>query len=632
MLVDIQGQASGNITFQTGTLSSTSTTGTGIALNNADGTVNFNGTTTLNGGDAGVDIITGSAGTISFGANASITNPTNAAFTVNASTPGVTYSGNITKSGASAGLLVDIQGQASGTITFQTGTLSSTSSAGTGLSFNNTDGTVNFNGTTTLNGGDSAIDITNGSAGTFAFGGTTITNPSGIALNVDGTTGGISISGALSKDSAGRLIDFNNYDTGAANISGALSCTALCDGIEVTNNGAASGTVNFSNASKVLNTSADTAVNLDNNDAGTINFTGGNLDIDTTTGVGFNAINGGTVTVQGANNSITSTTGTALNIANTNIGAADVTFQSISSSGGTAAGIILNTTGGSGGLHVTGTGSAGSGGTIANKTGGDIASGTAPGTWTGGTVGTALILIDTAEVQLDRMQLNDFTNYAIYARDVAGMSFTNSTISGTIGDSNAFDECAIFLRNSSGTITLTSVNISGGLETNLDILYDSATADTATYNVTSSVFTDLGTGNNAMVKLTSTTAASASSNVTFNFGSSSNPALGNTFDNSANQNPLLRPTTQWFGDGILVTFEGPFQHTINIDNNTFFELFQGIDYAANFSADVNGRIYNNNITYHRRRRSNCLRHRLEFDGQHAVPDADRGQRHRRLGQ
>ena len=57
------------------------------------------------------------------------------------------------------------------------------------------------------------------------------------------------------------------------------------------------------------------------------------------------------------------------------------------------------------------------------------------------------------------------------------------------------------------------------------------------------------------------------------------------------------PDTQWFGDGILVTFEGGFQHTINIDNNTFFELFQAIDFAADFSADVNGRIYNNTITY-----------------------------------
>ena len=53
---------------------------------------------------------------------------------------------------------------------------------GTGLQFNNADGTYNFNGTTTLNGGDAGVDITNGSSGTFNFGtGVGITNPLGIA-------------------------------------------------------------------------------------------------------------------------------------------------------------------------------------------------------------------------------------------------------------------------------------------------------------------------------------------------------------------------------------------------------------------------------------------------------------------
>ena len=76
-----------------------------------------------------------------------------------------------------------------------------------------------------------------------------------------------------------------------------------------------------------------------------------------------------------------------------------------------------------------------------------------------------------------------------------------------------------------------------------------------------------------------------------------NPALGNTFDNSFLQNPNPPPATQYFGDGILATFEAPFQHTVNIDNNTFTKLFQAMDMATNFSADVNYRIYNNTITF-----------------------------------
>ena len=333
-------------------------------------------------------------------------------------TPNITYSGGIDKTGTSAGLLVDVTNQASGTITFQTGTLNSTSSAGTGINLNNADGTVNFNGTTTLNGGDSAIDITNGSAGTFNFGGTTITNPTGIALNVDGSaaavTGGISISGAISKNNAGRLIDFNNYDTGTANISGSLSCTSTCDGVEVTNDGAASGTVNFSNASKILNTSADTAVNLDNNDAGTINFTGGGLDIDTTTGIGFNAINGGTVTVQGPVNTINSTTGTALNIANTSIGASNVTFQSISSNGAVN-GIVLNNTGG-GSLIVSG-----NGGTCTSTV-----------TCTGGAIQNstnhAISLTSTLSPSFTRIAIQNAARSGIDGQQVTNFTLANSFI------------------------------------------------------------------------------------------------------------------------------------------------------------------------------------------------------------
>ena len=67
-----------------------------------------------------------------------------------------------------------------------------------------------------------------------------------------------------------------------------------------------------------MNTGANPAVTLDNNDNATINFSGGGLAITTTSGVGFNAINGATaINVTGSGNTITSTTGTALNVAST---------------------------------------------------------------------------------------------------------------------------------------------------------------------------------------------------------------------------------------------------------------------------------------------------------------------------
>jgi uncharacterized repeat protein (TIGR01451 family) len=616
---------SGALNVTLDTASTTNSATTGISLTGVTGS--FTATSGAISGVTGDDVfISGGTAAVNIGAN--ITNTAGRSINIdNHETGNITFSGSLSDTGT--GILV--QNSNSGTIAFTnaTKTLNTGSNAAVTLT-SNAGATINFTG------GGLDIDTTSGTGFSATGGGTvtvegsgnSITTTTGTALNLSGVTigasgvtlasvstngaangillatvgqaagsTGIDILGGSIVNATTRGVDIDATSADVA-ITATISTTAAGRSVEVTNSGSAAAGGNQIVFSGAIDDNG-LGINLDNNDAGngaTITFSGG-LDIDSTTNTGFNAINGGTVNVTGSNNTIDTTTATALNVANTTIGASDLTFQRISSSGGTAAGIVLNTTGSSGGLHVTGTGSAGSGGTIANKTGGDIASGTAPGTWTGGTVGTAIILVNTADVQLDRMQLNDFTNYAIYATDVAGLSFTNSTISGTNGDSNAFDETSMFLRNCSGTITLTSVNISGGLETNLDILYDSATADTATYNVASSTFHDLGTGNNAQVKLTSTTAASSSSNVTFNFGSPTNAALGNTFDNSANQNPSPPPATQWFGDGILVTFEGPFQHTINIDNNTFFELFQAIDFAANFSADVDARIYNNTITF-----------------------------------
>src|SRR5205085_8816488 len=126
------GHSTGTITFQTGTISASN--GTGLQFDNADGTYNFNGTTTLNGGDAGIDILNGSGGTFSFSSNTTITSPTGTAFNMDSSTAGVTYSGNITQATASQAA-VSISIQASGTVTFQTGTISATN--GTGIQLSN---------------------------------------------------------------------------------------------------------------------------------------------------------------------------------------------------------------------------------------------------------------------------------------------------------------------------------------------------------------------------------------------------------------------------------------------------------------------------------------------------------------
>ena len=68
----VTGGSSGTLTFD-GTIDVTD--GLGLQFSDADGSYNFNGQVTLSGGDAGIDILGGSAGTFTF-TNTDITSPT----------------------------------------------------------------------------------------------------------------------------------------------------------------------------------------------------------------------------------------------------------------------------------------------------------------------------------------------------------------------------------------------------------------------------------------------------------------------------------------------------------------------------------------------------------------------------
>lgn len=438
-LVSISGGNTGTITFNTGTLSATN--GTGLQFDNADGTYNFNGTTTLNGGDAAVDILNGSAGTFTFGTTTALTSPAGNAFNVDGTLTGntctITYSGNITQANNFA--MVNVKDHSVGTITFQTGTLSATN--GSGLQFDNADGTYNFNGTTTLNGGDAGIDILNGSNGTFSFSSnTSVTNPTGIAININtSSAGNITYSGTFSKSSTGIGIQVNAKTGGTVAFNG-------------------SGT-------KTLSTTTSAAVSLTGNTGGTINFSGNNLVLTTTSGTGFNATGGGTISVTGTGNTINSTSGaTALNVTNTTIGANGLTFLSITSTGGTEPGIVLNSSG-AGGLTVTGDGGGsnnGSGGSITNKTGSYIATG-AFGAGTGsGTPGVRLI--NASNVRLKYMNITGNNHSGIFGGNPGsggiqpftassnGFQLVRCNITGNGNETNSNpDETGIDMYNLSGT-------------------------------------------------------------------------------------------------------------------------------------------------------------------------------------
>ncbi len=369
-LVSFLNHSGGTVTFQTGTLGATN--GTGLQFDNADATYNFNGTTTLNGGDAGVDILNGSGGTFNFGTGTSITSPTGAAFNLSGSTAAVTYSGNITQANNAA--LVNVLNHSSGTVTFQTGTLSGTN--GTGLQFNNADGTYNFNGTTTLNGGDAGIDIVNGSDGTFGFGsGTAITHAAaGDAFVLTDSNSAVTYSGSVS-DSNGYAVRIDNHDAGTVTFgsnSAISSSGANALGLSVTNSNG--GSVAF-NGTTTLSTQANNAVTLSANAGGTVAFSsvGTALGITTTSGTAFTISGGGTINATGPNSTITTGSGTIFDISNTSAVASTLgmTFASASNTLGTS-GILVSRTAGT----LTGSVTVNSGSITATNRGIDVDGGT----------------------------------------------------------------------------------------------------------------------------------------------------------------------------------------------------------------------------------------------------------------
>jgi hypothetical protein len=271
-LISVSGGDIDTATFS-GALNATG--GTGLQFDNADGTYNFTGTTTLNGGDAGVDIVNGSSGTFTFGTGTSITSPSGTGLNVQNSTAGITYSGNLTY--ATAGqFAVEIVNHTGGTITFQTGTLGVTN--GSGVRFDNADGTYAFTGTATLSGVTAGFDIGNGSSGTFNFGSGT---------SVDATLSGLGLANSAANVTyAGTLTSSAGYAFVASSDQSTLDISSAT--LNVTGLG-----LNFNDADGVYTfgsfaLSNGASIVVANDSGGTLTF--GDVDI-TGTGAGQSAVN-----------------------------------------------------------------------------------------------------------------------------------------------------------------------------------------------------------------------------------------------------------------------------------------------------------------------------------------------------
>ncbi|MBX3425389.1 MAG: hypothetical protein KF688_06895 [Pirellulales bacterium] len=388
-VVQVAGGHTGSMTFTESTSGAgviTATNGDGLQFDNADGVYTFNSKVTLNGGDAGIDIVNGSAASISL-ANAEITDPSGVAVNVDGGSASMNFTGKITRT-AGAVATVSVTGGHTGTLRFEEFTAGDgviEVASGTGLQFNNADGSYQFLDKVVLNGGDAGIDVLNGSSGTFTFSDTDITNPTGTAVRLANSSANFTYTGAITTNSS-RPVEIEGNTGGSVVFSNTSTINSTGLGIRSFNN--TGGSVLFAGAVTLDIDDVNAAgVEIASNTAGSTQFN--NIDIKTTSGAGFIAANsaGHTVTVLNAGNTIETTTGVGLSLNTVAVGASGVRFDSVTVDGATNGIVLNNVTGGQVSVGLQGN-SVGDGGTIQNTT------------------GSAIVVTNAANVSINHMNIN----------------------------------------------------------------------------------------------------------------------------------------------------------------------------------------------------------------------------------
>jgi hypothetical protein len=537
--VSTSGTFGANVSF--GTLESTSSPGANINLVGVTGTMGIiSGGTGFTGSAASSNAISVSGGSLSF-----------------------TYPGNVTKAGL--GSLLNVSGGHTGTLTFNTGTLSAT--AGDGLQFNNADGIYNFNGTTTLNGGDAGVDILTGSGGTFSFGSNaSISNPTGTAFNVSASAPtGMTYSGSITANNS-RSVSISNpaaAGCGTQSFSGSINGSgASATGIIVNNCNA--GTLTFSGTTLTLSTQANNALTLSGNAGATVNFSGGNLALTTTTARGLLASGGGTINVTGLANAISTTNGTAFEVFGTSgvhMGGA-YTFRAITADVDGPA----NTTVANNGIHLqyhdgpfTITGD----GVDADSTPDSLTSG---GTISGANERGAEFLNVTGAIVLGGMTFTNAAKSQIVAGSVCGLNLNTNN--------NTTCNAALHFENTSGGVTLNTMLVDGSVQggingytvTNLNM------SDVEVRNVGDEVGENgilmknlVGSGTATSLNLHDNEAKQLNIINTLNNDLTSFTINTSTFSNSSAPNG---------GQGILLqTYDSGTSMNVTVSNSTFSNLF-----------------------------------------------------------
>ena len=444
-------------------------------------------------------------GTLTFGANATISGNAGGGLALSGAAGGAIDVG--ADISTSAGRSVSIANRSSGT-TSLTGAITDT---GSGISLSsNTGATVSFTGTLNAStGANDAFTATGGGTVNVSTGATrALTTTTGTALTLNGVGGAISLTD-LDKNGGGTGISLTAAGASVTVPSGATIANTTTAGVTIDQGTGAfsyAGTINNSAGRTVQVTNRNsgspglvqftgsvtgtggTGVNLDNDDNGTITFSGG-LVLSTGATTALNATNGGTVNVDnsGVTNTLPPPREPPSTIAEHYDRVDRAELRSISANGAPS-GIVLNNTGSSGGLTVTGDGGGsnnGSGGVIQNTT------------------ATGVSLTSTSGVSLGYVNVLNSGDDGIHGNAIANLTLNRANVNNngnsTSDDGVQFGEASGSVVGVLGTLTITDSSVSANAHNGFWVRNTSGTL--TSMSVTGSSFNDVNdtTGANAFL-------------------------------------------------------------------------------------------------------------------------------------
>ena len=294
--VSVANHGAGTITLDGATIEAAS--GSGLQFNNVSGIYDISAVTTLNGGDAALDVIS-SSGTLNF-SDLSITNPSGTAINVSTGSPTVTVlAGTISHNSANVGVnIADLTG---GTVSLAPGMTLSSSTADAISLTNNSGATISLAGqlniSTTTGGG-----LVASGGGTLALGAATnsIATQTGVPISLNGINVG------------NDGVNFNSVAATGIVAADAVSLTGVSNNSVSLGNVTIAGTSGTADALDMANSSTTLSLDsltADSIAANAINLNGSNGAV-TISSVDIDGVGGSALVVNSNNNPVSINGGT----------------------------------------------------------------------------------------------------------------------------------------------------------------------------------------------------------------------------------------------------------------------------------------------------------------------------------